>query len=78
MTTTTRQVERVPLPDGSVAVVEPTGTSSAIISREVNGRCVWGQAFAAGHDGDLHAEQVERVLAGMADDPAGFCRWWLA
>lgn len=61
------------LPDGSIAVVEPTGTRSSLISREVDGECVWGQVFSTGED---HDAQVADVLASMTTRPDSFRRWW--
>lgn len=73
----------VTLPDGSVATVEPTGTSSSLVSRSVDGRTVWGQAFASGSAGELspaeaHEAQVRAVLDDMTARPGDFTRWWNA
>lgn len=65
------------LPDGSVAVVESTGDRSSLISRQVGGETVWGQAFACGGEREDHVDQVEAVLADMAARPEDFRRWWL-
>ena len=71
------------LPDGFVATVESTGLASSLISRAVDGRTVWGQAFACGTDGPLsadqaHERQVRSVLDDMAGRPEDFIRWWNA
>lgn len=67
-----RVEERHPLPDGSECVVEPIDHRSSLISREVNGGCVWGQAFSS----DDHPAQIARVLADMTESPTNFYRWW--
>lgn len=64
------------LPDGSVAVVEPTGHNSSLVSRHVDGACVWGQAFACGPRED-HVAQVDDIVAEMAERPSDFRRWYL-
>lgn len=63
-----------PLPDGSVAVVEPTGPNSSLVSRLVDDECVWGQAFSRRED---HAGQVDDTIAEMAARPSDFRRWYL-
>lgn len=75
---------RHPLPDGSVAVVEPRGRF-VLLSREVDGECVWGQAGRLEeHDSRgrpdpraPHRHLIE-LLRGMEADPAAYCRWWKA
>ena len=66
------------LPGGSVAVVEPIGNDASLVSREVAGAVVWGQAFSCSLYGNPHAhrDQVRRVIAAMAADPTSFARWW--
>ena len=63
------------LPDGSTWLVEPAGIDCSVISRLVDGRCVWAQVFARRED---HEGQVLDVLAYMEAGPASFHRWWLA
>lgn len=63
----------IPLPDGSVATVESTGDRSSLISRSVDGECVWGQCFSSGAD---HRGQVRDVIDDMATRPGDFVRWW--
>lgn len=65
----------VPLPDGSTALIEPTGPHTSLISRVVDGECVWGQVFSRTDD---HPGQVAAVIDRMAADPAAFTRWWAA
>ena len=67
------------LADGSVLIIEPGSKPhppSSIISREVDGVCVWGQGFAASNP-DEHAAQVARVADHMRSDPGAFRRWYL-
>lgn len=64
----------VPLADGSVCVVERTGPTSSIVSRNVDIRCVWAQVFMRNED---HEGQVAQVIAKMQADPDAFHRWWL-
>lgn len=66
------------LPDGSVATVESTGHNSSLVSRAVDGRTVWGQAFACGGPSEDHEAQLRSVLDDMADRPEDFFRWWNA
>ena len=63
------------LPDGSVATCEPFDWCGSIVSRWVDGVCVWGQAFSRTDD---HDGQVAEVLAKMNASPASFVRWWNA
>jgi len=58
--------ERVDLPDGSYAIVEPITKTSALISRVVDGEVVWGQAF--GHATEWGRVRDE-VLARMREHP---------
>lgn len=62
---------RVELPDGSVCVIEPRSATWSVISRYVDGVCVWGQGFSRGED---HAGQVAAVVEGMRRDPAAHTR----
>lgn len=67
------------LPDGSCATVEPSGLG-VIVSRLVDGVCVWGQSFAWGNDRDDPDRQEREsaaLLARMAETPDDFHRWWL-
>ena len=68
------QFERFPLPDGSYGLIEPiSGVQSALISREIEGHVVWGQAF--GHESRA-AEIIDRVKANMTANPDGFVSAW--
>lgn len=62
---------RRPLPDGSWCVLEHTAPRTTLVSREVEGQLVWGQAFSRGED---HHGQVLEVIASMVDDPGAFTR----
>lgn len=64
--------EQHDLPDGTVAVIERSEARTATVSRIVDGRCVWGQAFST-HEID-HAA---RCVAEMRERPDDFHRWWL-
>lgn len=73
----------VALPDGSVATVESIEHNASLVSRAVDGRTVWGQAFSCGAAGGLnaaeaHERQVRSVLDDMAERPEDFFRWWNA
>lgn len=59
------------LPDGSVATVEQRDHNFSLISRYVDGECVWGQGFGCGPRED-HAAQVADVLRVMREIPANF------
>lgn len=67
------------LPDGSVAVVEPRDWGGILLSREVNGECVWGQAFSldaydsSGRpDEDAPRRRLLGLLASMEHHPEGY------
>lgn len=62
---------RIALPDGSVCVLEPRSKTSTLISREVDGSCVWGQGFSRAVD---HDAQVAAVVDGMRADPLAYTR----
>lgn len=65
---------RMPLSDGSVAVVEPHG-AHVLVSREVEGSVVWGQALAVRAN---HPDEVALLadwLDHMQADPPAFSRW---
>lgn len=64
------------MPDGSTVVVDRRDRGSAIISRYVGDRCVWGQVFSRGGDGGTDA-LITEVLENIAADPGAFHRWWL-
>lgn len=70
MPPTTAPDEKVDLPDGSVATVERQARH-AVVSRFVDGVCVWAQAFTT-HETDRAAEVLDR----MGTEPAGFERPW--
>lgn len=71
---TTVPADRFPLPDGSFGLIEPiVGVQGAIISREIDGHIVWGQAF--GHQSRA-AEIIDRVKASMIADPGGYLSAW--
>lgn len=61
------------LSDGSAYVVENTDWKTRIVSRYVNGECVWGQVFSSTEDVEAIAE---RVVNNMRDNPANYIRWW--
>ena len=72
--------DRHPLPDGSVAVVADRG-GHILLSREVDGAVVWGQAFMLSPydeysrpDKDAPARKLAALLAAMAADPGAFTR----
>lgn len=68
--------DRFELPDGSFGLIEPiVGVQGALISREIDGHTVWGQAF--GHESRA-AEIIERVKADMVARPDGFVSAWHA
>ena len=74
----------VTLPDGSTALVEPSGTNGATISRSVDGRRVWGQCFlwspygpTGQPDPGRRDKEVCAIIARMTADPDAFHRWWL-
>ena len=71
MTAALTSTTRVSLTDGSVCVIEPTGARSSLISRLVDGECVWGQAFSS----EAHEEQVARVVDAMVRRPEDYRRW---
>jgi hypothetical protein len=52
--------------------VERLDFRSSLISRLVDGRCVWGQMFARSVD---HDGQVARVVAKMTARPTAFAKW---
>lgn len=60
------------LPDGSVVTRQPIDYRSSLIGREVDGVCVWGQAFSA----EDHERQVADLIARMVANPGAFVRWW--
>lgn len=66
--------QTIVLSDGSLCRVEPLDPRTSLISREVDGRCVWGQVFATGED---HDAQVATVVEEMTQRPSDFRRWWL-
>lgn len=63
--------ERKALPDGSFFLMEPIRPSySVLISREVVGEVVWGQAFA--HETEVLQRVVDDVRAGMKASPSSY------
>lgn len=63
---------RIVLSDGSLCVLEPRSKTSTLISREIDGVCVWGQGFSRTVD---HAGQVAAVVDGMKADPLAYTRF---
>ncbi len=64
-----------PLPDGSTVEVDRRDTNRSLISRYVDGECVWGQSFSCSPRED-HDAQVAEIIADMASRPSDFSRWW--
>lgn len=65
-------VRIVDLPDGSVCEIDHDGSAMSMISRLVDGDCVWGQVFSSYRED--HPAQVQRVVDSMTANPAGFDR----
>lgn len=73
---------RYVLSDGSTAVVTDRGRH-LLVSRELNGRVVWGQAFQFApydergqRDEDAPERALAALLADMDRDPCAYDRWW--
>lgn len=57
--------------------VEYVGDRASLVSRFLDGVCVWGQAFSRGGAQEEHVAQVGEVVERIYANPERFRRWWL-